>query len=247
MIISISKISALTQFKVKELFKNKTFLVSVLMVPAFIILYRYGFSSMMKGDGREMLLSLILRMGTLFSTVMVSLMMPATLLAKDKEKNTLRTLMTSSVTGIDYFISCILPILLVTIVLNLFVLIVSGVSLATSALIQFFLATTLSAVAASILGMIVGIFSKNQMAASNNMVGLMMVLMMVPLFSDMIDIFEKINNFIFTGIVAKMVTGFATGNNQPLKMTDWLVMIVSCVIFMMLFLVVYRRNGFEKE
>ena len=85
------------------------------------------------------------------------------------------------------------------------------------------------------------------MAASNNLVGLMMVLMMIPLFSDMIDIFEKINNFIFTGIVAKMVNGFAAGNNQPLKLTDWLVMVASCVIFMVIFLIVYRRNGFEKE
>lgn len=85
------------------------------------------------------------------------------------------------------------------------------------------------------------------MAASNNMVGLMMVLMMIPLFSDMIEIFEKINNFIFTGIVAKMINGFVAGNDHPLRPMDWLVMIASCVIFMVIFLMVYRRNGFEKE
>lgn len=247
--LSLNKIIALTEFKTKELLKNKTFLISFILVPAFILLYRFGLADLMSNTGESSanFLAMILRMGILFTTVMISLMMPATFLAKDKEKNTLRTLMTSSVSGMDYFISSILPVLLITLVVDILILFISGVSMSSINLPIYLIVCILCAFSASVLGMIIGIFSKNQMAASNNIVAFMMVLMMIPMLSDFIKPFQKINDFLFTGIATKMVTGFIFGENNPLTIANWIILIGSCIIFFIIFLFVYQRNGFEKD
>ncbi|MHC5227700.1 ABC transporter permease [Enterococcus sp. LJL99] len=249
MTISLQKISALTQFKAKELLKNKTFLTSFIIIPAFILLYRFALADLMSqtGESSANFLAMILRMGVLLTATMISLMMPATFLAKDKEKNTLRTLMTSSVSGMDYFISSISPVLLITLLLDILIVFFSGLSMSAINLPIYLIVSLLCAFSASILGMIIGIFSKNQMAASNNTVAAMMILMMIPMLSDLVKPFQKINDFLFTGIAAKMVTGFVLGEKNPLTIVNWIVLIGSCIALFLIFLFVYQQNGFEKD
>lgn len=130
--LSMKKITVLTRFKFKELFRNKTFLITGSMVPLLTLVMRLVYQNLLDGKAMPpMLIGMVLNLGLLMNLTSVSMMMPATMLAKDKEKNTLRTLMTSSVNGSEYFISSVIPSFTVSFFINLIVLILSGIELRT--------------------------------------------------------------------------------------------------------------------
>lgn len=245
--ISLTKINALTGFKIKEIMKNKTFMSSLIIAPLFILFYRFAFAEMMGGELNNNMLGILVKLGSAMSMATVALTFPATLLAKDKEKNTLRTLMTSSVTGVEYLISILVPVVILAIIVNAAIVFISGIPLQDINIPYFFLGITLGCLASAILGTVVGIFSKNQMAASTNLTAFILLLTMVPVFSDMVDSLKKINDFLFTGIITKMVTGFVQGNREPLTMANWGVLGGSCLLLIIIFAVCYKRNGFEKD
>ncbi|MDA9462079.1 hypothetical protein B835_2007 [Enterococcus mundtii 3F] len=248
MSMAFTKVRALTNFKTRELFKNKGFLVGLLLPIGMVLIYRFGLAELFSNEEtRAQGFSILLRLGVLLSISMIALTMSATLLAKDKEKHTLRTLMTASVSGMDYFVSSIIPIVVTTVLTNVGILIFSGIPLNKVNLFSYFLAIAIAAFAMSIIGMVIGIFSKNQMAASNNMVFFMMIFMMIPIFSDLFEGLKPVNQFLFTGILADMTTEIAYGNPSPLTYMDWGLLVGSCILLFICFIVVYQKNGFDRE
>lgn len=245
--LSLTKINSLTEFKIKEIMKNRTFLFSLVMAPLFMFFYRFAFAEMMGGKLDTNMLGVLVKLGSAVSMATVALTFPATLLAKDKEKNTLRTLMTSSVTGIEYLISILVPVVILSIIVNVSILFISGIPLQNINIPYYFLAVSFGCLASAILGTVVGIFSKDQMAASTNLTIFILLITMIPMFSDLVNSLKKINDFLFTGIITKMVAGFVEGNKYPLTMTNWSVLVGSCIVLIIVFAVCYKRNGFEKD
>lgn len=246
--ITLKKIQVLTQFKIKELLKNKTFIIGLLLPIVMVVAYKYGLNSILSTSGSEAVgFTLVLKLGILLSLSMLTLTMPATLIAKDKEKNTLRVLMTSSITGFEYFMSIIIPVVIVTVLVNILVLVLSGVPLGNVNLFMYTAVIILASIAMAIVGMLVGIFSKNQMSASNNMVFFMMIFMMVPMFSDLVKQIAPLNNLLFTGVIGNMATNIAYGKRQLVVSSDWLVLLVSCILFGIVFLFIYKRTGLQRE
>ncbi|MDV4149440.1 ABC transporter permease [Clostridium sp. AL.422] len=244
---SLIKISSLTEFKIKEIMKNKTFLFSLVTAPLIILIYRFAFAEMMGGKLDSNMIGVLVKLGSSVSMATVALTFPATLLAKDKEKNTLRTLMTSSVTGIEYLISVLVPVVILSIIVNVAILFISGIELQNINIPYFLLAISFGCLASAILGTIVGIFSKNQMAATSNLTSFILLLTMIPVFSDSVSSLKKINDFLFTGIITNMFSGFVEGNKNPLTILNWSVLVGSCVVLIIAFAVCYKRNGFEND
>lgn len=248
MSLSLNKITVLTRFKCKELFRNKTFLITGSMVPLLTLLMRFVYQNILDGEAMPpMMLALVLNLGLLMNLTSVSMMMPATMLAKDKEKNTLRTLMTSSVNGGEYFVSAVIPSFAVSIVINLLVLVLSGLDRSHLSLGLYIVVTSLASLTSCVLGMLIGLFAKNQMASSNLCAVFILVLMLVPMFGNLVGSFQKVSEFLYTGIVGNMVTAFAEGSNQGLTLQSWLVLIIELLIITGLFIVNYRKNGFERN
>lgn len=243
MMLSRHKTSALITFKFKEILKNKTFLVSAAMVPGFVLMYRFLFSVDETMPGFQLFL---MNFGMSYSIIMVGMFMPATFLAKDKEKNTLRTWMTSSVSSLEYLVSLMVPFLVLTMLLIVVVIGISGVAFDSINIPIFVLVVFLVALTAIILGMLIGLLSKNQMAASNNSILFMVVFFLIPTFSEMNQTLEEISAFIFTGVASKMVASFGD-DGSPLILQDYLVLIVSAFLAVVAFMVIYRKNGFDKD
>lgn len=243
MMITRHKTTALITFKFKEILKNKTFLVSATMVPGFVLLYRLLFDDAEMMSGIQLFL---LNFGVTYAIIIVGMFMPATFLAKDKEKYTLRTWMTSSISSLEYLVSMIVPFLVLTFLLIVMVIGISGIDLGAIDLPVFILVVFLSSLTAIILGMLVGLVSKNQMAASNNSMVFLLVFFMIPTLSEMNQTLEQISEFLFTGVVSKMIASFGEGG-LPLTLQDYFVLVVSLVLACIAFVVIYRRNGFEKD
>lgn len=246
--LSMKKIAVLTRFKFKELFRNKTFLITGSMVPLLTLVMRLVYQNLLDGKAMPpMLIGMVLNLGLLMNLTSVSMMMPATMLAKDKEKNTLRTLMTSSVNGSEYFISSVIPSFTVSFFINLIVLFLSGIELRTVNLGLYLVVTAVAGLTSCVLGMLIGLFAKNQMAASNSCTVFILVLMMIPVFSSIMDSLSKFSNLMYTGIVGNLVNALAEGSKQSLNIQSWLVLIVELLLISILFISCYRKSGFERE
>ena len=100
-----------------------------LMSKNFLImmLFSIGYGYLMKTIIGEVS-TYALSMAVLFNIAM-ALYVTALLLAEEKEKNTLRVLMTSSVRGIEYFLGTVFPILIEVEIINVILALLLGVTM----------------------------------------------------------------------------------------------------------------------
>ena len=155
--------------------------------------------------------------------------------------------MTSSVTGMQYFIGSILfPFVLMNII-NIVVLVISGISMNQVSVVAFLLVSAAASLISCVMGMIVGLCAKNQMNANLISYPLVIVLMMIPMFGNLSEKLHHISGFLFTGVLTEMASGFAEGMSYTLKPLDIAVLIGELIISILVFLVLYRRNGYEKD
>ncbi|WP_265460027.1 ABC transporter permease [Enterococcus sp. HY326] len=246
--MSLQKTGTLTIFKFKELLKNKTFLLSAILVPAMVVGFRLLYENMLAGETPPTsIFSMVLNLGVTFNIVMISLLMPANMLAKEKEKNTLRVLMTSSVSSLEYFIAAVVPTFCVSLVINVCVLFLSGLDLNLINIPLFMVVTAIASLISCVIGMVIGLFAKNQMSSGNIATMIMLVLMMIPMFSTMVDGLKTFSDFLYTGVVTNLITSISEGNRGALATQDWLVLFGSFVVAIAIFMVSYRKFGFTKD
>lgn len=203
-------------------------------------------------DGKRRLLcdsmnAYALSMGLVMNIGMCGIYCTSLLLAEEKEKKTLRVLMTSSVNGMEYFIGCILPVFTATVILNYVLMPVSGYIISGKNLVLYSVVTILSSLISCIIGMLLGIFAKNQVSAGTITTPVLLVLMMVPMFSNFIEILSTISKFFFTGILMDMIMDIAADKGSVLQAGSVVIMVVEAVLAVGLFVVCYRRNGFERD
>ena len=166
---------------------------------------------------------------------------------EEKEKKTLRVLMTSSVNGLEFFIGSILPPFLVTAALNYVLIPLSGCAIGGAGLAVFTVVTLLSSLASCIIGMLLGIFTKDQVSAGTLISPVLLVLMFVPMFSSLFEPLEYISRFLFTGIIMDTAMELVIEPDISVDMLGLVVLALETVAAAALFVVFYRRNGYEKD
>ena len=113
--VHMRKLAAIIDVKSRALF-SKNFII----MPVFSL----GFTFLMQviyekaSGGMAAMNAYALAMGMLMNVSMMGFYCTAASLAEEKEKNTLRTLMTSSVNGLEFFLGSLIPIVLMTEVVN---------------------------------------------------------------------------------------------------------------------------------
>lgn len=85
------------------------------------------------------------------------------------------------------------------------------------------------------------------MSAGTITTPVLLVLMMVPMFSNFIEILSTISKFFFTGILMDMIMDIAADKGSVLQAGSVVIMVVEAVLAVGLFVVCYRRNGFERD
>lgn len=124
---------------------------------------------------------------------------------------------------------------------------VSGVSIGQASIVAFLLLSAAASLISCVIGMVVGICAKNQMNANLIAYPLMLVFMMVPMFGNFSEGLHKLSGFLFTGVLTEMAYGFANGEPYVAKPLDIAVLVGELVISILVFLILYKRNGFEKD
>lgn len=247
--LSSHKLKAVLNLKVKMLMNNTSALSAPLMGVIMTVIMRILYTSLAGGDSSkmEMLLGMALNLGLSFNIGMGAVMMTSLPLAEEKEKHTLRSLMTSSVNGLEFFLGSLIPPFVITVVMNYVLIFVSGIDIANINFLTFTFVTVIASLSSCMLGLIIGIMANSQVNASNIMSPFIFLLSLLPTFSQFNDSIDKLSNFVYTGIVEKMINTFMSGGTYTIHTQQVFVLVSSLVAFCVIFIYFYQTNGFEKD
>ncbi len=182
---NINKFAAVARIKWIGISRNTMIMLGPIMTLGIVWVCKILYGINTKGELSPGLVSMLLTIGISTNICSDGFIMVGTLIAEEKEKHTLHTLMTSSITGMQYFIGSILFPFFITMIMNLAILWISGASIPLKAMPIFFIVNAIVSIISCVIGMIVGICAKNQMNASLIASPIMMICMMIPMFGNL--------------------------------------------------------------
>lgn len=241
-----NKLMAIMEMKWKALF-SKNFIIMPVFTIGFTFVMKLVYSSLLDeslGDGAK---AMALGYGFLMNVSMTGIYCVCGALAEEKEKHTLRVLMTSSVNGLEFFIGSLVPVIVMMLLVNGILVVVTEVTMEPGQWGAYFLISLLAALAGAVIGMVFGIFSKNQVSAGTVTLPAILILMMVPMFAEFSETIGKISDLLFTGVAKNAVTALVMGQGTALEAKGVLVMAIEIVAAVVCFLAVYKKNGYDTE
>lgn len=238
--IHARKLAAIMEVKGRALF-SKNFII----MPIFALGLTYIMKMVYGSIGELDMSSYVLSLGVLMNVCMTGIYLVAATLAEEKEKHTLRTLMTSSVNGMEFFLGSLLPVLFMTIVVNILCVFIASLTMkGLQEWVIYLLVTTAASTIGAIIGMIFGIFAKNQMSAGTMTTPVLLVFMMIPMFSDLNETVATISDFLFTGIIMNVIRNISM-HVSVIDIKSIIILIAEIILSIVLFLVLYKKNGYE--
>lgn len=240
--IHLKKLAAIIEVKGKAMF-SKNFIIMPVFALGFTFLMDVIYGKM-TSDATGMN-AYALALGVLMNISMTGIYCVSAGLAEEKEKKTLRTLMTSSVNGLEFFLGSLIPAVLMTTVVNILCVFIVQLEMDPFQWGQFLIVTTAAALIASVIGMIFGIFAKDQVSASTITTPGILIFMMFPMFSGLSEKLESISSFLFTGIVFDGIADIHAGA-PAVDLKGSILLVIEFIISVAIFLSLYRKNGFER-
>ncbi|MBQ7942640.1 MAG: ABC transporter permease [Lachnospiraceae bacterium] len=226
------KVSALFKLGMEDLTKNMSVFIYVLLPLVMGLLY-----SNLDGISPEYNYSFSVLMN--LAVIPVTLM--GTIIAEEKEKNTLRTLMLNDVKALEILSAKALICLIFMLLDNILLFFIVGLPMNLFVLYQ--IPAVFTAIALLFFGAFVGLMAKNQMSA-----GLLslpfMVVFLAPLFVQMMgnDLAKKISSAIATDGLMKIYLAIA-GNDITFSSIGLpIIVIVAWLVFsVVLFQIAYKK------
>lgn len=242
------KIWVMMKLKTKMLMTNTSALTGPMMAIGMTVMMRILYSSLTDNPKQlTLLLGVALSLGASMNLGMGAIMMTALPLAEEKEKNTLRTLMTSSVTASDFFIGSLVPPLVITVAVNYLLITVSGVNVAQIDFVLYTVLSVTSAIISCLVGLLIGVFAKSQVNANNIMMPVTLILSMIPTFSLFNVKLQNISKYIYTGMVNDMLNAFNLGEAYALETSQIAILFAMILLISGLFIYYYKRNGLDLD
>ncbi|WP_257391450.1 ABC transporter permease [Cytobacillus gottheilii] len=248
MSVSARKVKAIIGMKFQTLINN----LGVILGPVFAI----GFAIVMKNimpdlnvneEGLSFSTSaFVLSFGVVFNIAIAGISMSSSPLAEEKEKNTLRVLMTSSVNGLEYLIGTLIPPLVILVLANLIMIPVSGISFTELPFASYFIITTVASFISLLIGYIVGIFSKNQAQTSLISLPITLILTSVPVLKVLQQDLAEVLNYTYTGVLTNYVNSLFSEGGYQWNTTDIGVLFGWLIVSLGIFIYAYKKNGLDR-
>ena len=240
---SVRRVNALFKKEIKDLGKNMNVLLMCMMPIIFSIIYSKLFGGSTSGEhiGKIDILFMCLGM----NLVLVSSFVIAMLIAEEKEKNTLRTLMLSGVSPLEFLAGKALITILVSVIINIAMFFIVGID--ARYLGTYILLTTLVVFSMIEIGAVVGIIAPNQMATGVIGMPVLMILLMIPIFAKLnktlTRIAELLPNYNMNLMLEKVFKGQIIGTESAYGL---FVILAWIVIAAGVFAFIYNKRGLDK-
>jgi ABC-2 type transport system permease protein len=235
---SIKRVNALFKKELKDISKN----FNVLFMAILPVVFCFVYTNLIKTGELAGVYILSLCVG--MNLVMVSSFVIAMLIAEEKEKNTLRTLMLSSVSPMEFLLGKAAITLLLSVTVNIIMFFMSGMG--AQYLIKYILITTLVVLSMMEIGAAIGLLAENQMSTGTIGMPILMVLLMIPMFASINNTLKKIAEFLpnynMTLLLQKLLTGKSTG---PSSLYSISVLVVWIIIGAVAFGYIYNKKRLD--
>lgn len=240
--ITMRKISALLQKEIKLFPKNKNVLLISILPVVFSVIYGQIFGENANDLGGNVA---IMFLCATMNMVLVAAFVMAMLIAEEKEKNTLRTLMLSGITPIEFLIGKMLITIFITTISNIIIYFIFNLDV--RYLGSYILLTTSNVIIMLIVGAVIGILSPNLMSTGVIGMPVLMVFFMLPLFAMLNKTIEMIARFA-PGYALKLLlepalSGKALGSNALMNI---LVILGWIILSILAFIFTYHKVGLDK-
>lgn len=217
-------------------------LIMILLPIGFAVLYQTIF-----GDVKEagMPSNFVLTLCELLNLSAITLTGLAMMVAEEKEKNTLRVLMLSDVSALEYIFSKIISVLVLMELITIVIFFITATQL--SYLPMFLLVTTVTSISMLLFGSVVGLLSKDQMSTSTLSTPLMILFLIPPMFQNMNEVIDKIASIVPTtrmmAIINDAMNGMSILSQEHLL--DFGIILAWILLGVVTFAMMYRRKGFD--
>jgi ABC-2 type transport system permease protein len=241
--ISMRRVNALFKKEIKDIGKNMNVLLMCLLPIGFCFMYSKLFGDSHSGEGLGKVDILILCLG--MNLVLVASFVIAMLIAEEKEKNTLRTLMLSAVSPWEFLIGKALITILFAVVNNVAMFFIVGLEMKYLAI--FIVLTTLVVLSMIEIGAAIGIIAPNQMSTGVIGMPVLMTLLLIPMLARINKTLEAIAkvfpNYHLNVMLEKLIKLGNLNNNIGYGITVILAWIIIGAIF---FAYTYNKKGLDK-
>lgn len=217
-------------------------LIMILLPIGFAVLYQTIF-----GDVKEagMPSNFVLTLCELLNLSAIPLTGLAMMVAEEKEKNTLRVLMLSDVSALEYIFSKIISVLVLMELITIVIFFITATQL--SYLPMFLLVTTVTSISMLLFGSVVGLLSKDQMSTSTLSTPLMILFLIPPMFQNMNEVIDKIASIVSTtrmmAIINDAMNGMSILSQEHLL--DFGIILAWILLGVVTFAMMYRKKGFD--
>ena len=230
----MKNIKAIFIKQILDTIKNKMVFIQFLMFPVMAIIMETAVKL------EDMPEHFFAKLFAVMFVGMAPLTCMSAIIAEEKEKNTLRALVMSNVKPWQYIISVGTYIFIMCMVGTAVFAVLgeySGAELA-----RFILSMISGIILSEIIGAVIGIFSRNQMAAILLTIPIMMVFSFVPMLSMFNESIKKIADIIYSQQISYLINGIGT---SEVSAKSIIVIAVNFIIGIVLFAMAYKKKGLE--
>lgn len=220
--------------QLKETFKNKTILIQFLMMPILAVVME---NTITLDDMPE---HFFVKMFSVMFVGMAPLTCMSAIISEEKEKNTLRVLMMSNVKPFQYLVGVGFYVWLMCMAGAAVFAVCGGYE--GMDFCVFMLIMSVGILLSSLTGAAIGVFSKNQMAATSVTVPVMMVFSFLPMLSMFNESIKNIARITYSQQMSILINGIGT---VDIKAESVVVIALNFVIMAALFAVAFKKKGLE--
>lgn len=234
---SLKRVNALFIKELKDFYRNPNILIMCLLPLFFAILYGNIF-------GGKMSSTFILMLCVLMNFTMVGCLVMSMLIAEEKEKNTLRTLMLSPISPVEFLAGKSMITAILCMAINIIIFFILKVNMVF--FIQFLVITFITTISMLFLGAIVGLLSKNQMETGTVGFPIYMGLLLVPMFSGLNKTLKAIANLLPTYHCGEALQKIFDGQGLLSIKYNFLALVIWIFVSIVLFAFVYKKKSLDK-
>lgn len=234
--MNIRIIKCLIKKDFKNCFLNKNILLMMIVPIFFCFIY--------KNITQDP--TYVLWLCAMFSISIIPTTVLPMMVAEEKEKNTLRSLMLANVTAFEFLFSKAFVCVLLTLVDALIVFFIMKTD--TTLLPIYTGSIILSTTSLLLLGAVAGLFSKDQASAGTIATPLMLIVMMPSVFSGLSEFMEKVSILVPTTSFRTLL--FSQIDGLPFLSYENIIAVIVCLVWLVigwiLFKIMFKRFGFDK-
>ncbi len=233
--VSLRKVKAIVFKQLQVSIKNLNILSLILFTPLFCLLMVLFLP--FKVESPKIF---VLALGSIMNIMMAGSMMVCYVMAEDKEKNTLRLLMTSTVTPMEYLLGTGFASFIATMLISLLLIVITGAKVG---ILGYIAITAFTGIIGIVVGAVIGILSKDQLSASMIGVPFLMLFLLLPILASFNKGVMAISNFVFSQQLYSNVT---MSPDNSITLTSAIILTLNLVVAIGLFVFIYQKRKLDK-